>query len=364
MLLSVIIPAYNAQRYLEEAVRSVLDQTCETPKILIVNDGSEDRTGQIAAGLAREYPTVRVIHTQNGGAAHARNVGLAAATGAYVAFLDADDVWCAGAVDSETDRLLMSGSYDILSFGYINAEPGLCFGRFNPEEPGLLMNGEPDYNRAASRKSFCSYILRRSLLDTIRFPEGICYNEDTTFLFLATRAARNILRLDRYLFVYRNNIHSAMHASEDWRYILTDEIPAWNWAGKQAACEKDRQDCDGMIYSLMWEYVRLSAMWGAAASDLQEDVRQCLPFREVLNRFGSFWTRPETVDFHSCFSRDPKRLCRMCRMRGLLPRTARTLARKQPLRRLYLRMKYRTPLTGYVAGRNLCGRVDAERNVV
>lgn len=364
MLLSVIIPAYNAQSYLKEAVCSVLNQDCETPEILIINDGSTDCTGKIAEKLAEQNPAVRVFHTRNHGAAHARNLGLAAATGEYVAFLDADDVWCAGAVDRETEQLLASGSYDILSFGYINADPELCFGRCNPEEPGVLANGDPDYNRAASRKSFCSYILRRSLLNTVRFPEGIRYNEDTTFLFLATRGAKNILCIDRYLFIYRNHICSAMHVCADWRYILTDEIPAWDWARKRAACEKDRQDCDGMIYSLMWEYLRLSAMWGAEVSDLQKDVRECIPFQDTMTRFGSFWTRPEAVEFHADFSRDPKGLCQRYRMRGILPRTVRSLARRPYLRRLYLRMKYHTDLDGLAPHGNRGNRVDVRGNVV
>lgn len=349
MLLSVIIPAYNAQDCLDRAVRSILAQKGCATEIILIDDGSTDRTGQVADRLARMHPTVRVLHTENRGAACARNLGLDAASGDYVAFLDSDDLWCTDAVDETVAQLLSSGSYDILSFGYICADPMLRFGKLIPEENGLLVNGDPEYNQAASRKSFCSYMFRRSLLEQIRFPEGIRYNEDTTFLFLATRAAGNLYRLDRYLFVYRNNLHSALHASDDWRFILTDEIPAWDWAGDKASREKDRLDCHGMVYSLMWDYVRLSSMWGVDAMVLQKEVQHCAPYQAVLTRFGDFWIRPEGEEIHRRFLQDPQKLCRRYRMLGLFPKTARKLSRRIPLlRRLYFRLKYRTPLTGYV----------------
>lgn len=350
MLLSVIIPAYNAQRYLDAAVRSVLRQRCGEPEIIIVDDGSEDRTGQVADRLAREHSSVRVIHTENRGAARARNLGLDVASGDYVAFLDADDVWCADAIDGTVQHHLFSGLYDILSFGYIPAEPGLRFGRCIPETSGLLENNDPEYDRAASGKSFCSYIFRRSLMKDVRFPEGIRYNEDTTFLFLVTRKAKNILRIDKYLFIYRNQIHSAMHAPADWRYILTDEIPAWSWARQQVTLEKDRLICDGMVYDLMWDYLRRSALWGTPFRELQEDIRCCPSFQDTLTRLGSFWTRPEAVRFHNSFARAPQKLCRRYRLLGIFPKTARRLSRNRFFRTLYFLLKYRTPLRNYTDG--------------
>ena len=346
--LSVIIPAYNAERYLAAAVQSVLSQNCPAPEIIIVNDGSTDATGQIAQQLSLQHSTIRVIHSENRGAAHARNLGLDAACGRYVVFLDADDVWCLNAIDPSVEALLHTGQYDILSFGFVNAEPALQYGRLTPERSGCLQKENPEFNQAASRKSFCSYIFRRSLVGTIRFPDGIRYNEDTTFLFLVTRRARNLLQLDRYLFIYRNNLHSAMHAALDWRYILTDEIPAWYWARQQALPGRDQLDCDGMVYSLMQEYLRLSAMWGTSSATLLEDVRHCLPFREVMSRFGHFWTQAEAVAFYREFTQNPKRVCHRLRLHGVFHQTLRTVSRTAPVRRLYLRLKYRTPLTDLV----------------
>ena len=90
-MISVIIPAYNAAGTLPAAVESVLAQTVRELELIIVNDGSKDETLKIAEGYREKYSFIKVISRENGGAAAARNAGLAAAEGEYIAFLDADD---------------------------------------------------------------------------------------------------------------------------------------------------------------------------------------------------------------------------------------------------------------------------------
>jgi teichuronic acid biosynthesis glycosyltransferase TuaG len=91
---SVITPVWNAADTLEETVRSVQSQTWTEWEMLLVNDGSEDGSHVLAERLAREDPRVRLLGwSKNQGAAKARNAGIAAARGRYVAFLDADDLW-------------------------------------------------------------------------------------------------------------------------------------------------------------------------------------------------------------------------------------------------------------------------------
>lgn len=89
-LVSVIVPAFNAERYLGEALQSVLGQTYPHLEVLVVDDGSADRSVEIARGFGDR---VRVFTQANGGPAAARNRGLENAKGAYVSFLDADDTW-------------------------------------------------------------------------------------------------------------------------------------------------------------------------------------------------------------------------------------------------------------------------------
>lgn len=94
-LVSIVMPAYNAEGFLSDAVESVLAQTFEAWELVIVNDGSTDSTGAVADECARRDERVRAVHRPNGGVSRARNAGLALVDGdtSAVIFLDSDDVW-------------------------------------------------------------------------------------------------------------------------------------------------------------------------------------------------------------------------------------------------------------------------------
>jgi glycosyltransferase involved in cell wall biosynthesis len=89
LLVSVIIPAFNAEAFLQEAIESVLAQDYSPFELIVVDDGSTDSSGKIA----ESYPQVRCIRLSHGGVSAARNAGIAAAQGEFIAFLDADDIW-------------------------------------------------------------------------------------------------------------------------------------------------------------------------------------------------------------------------------------------------------------------------------
>lgn len=91
MLISVIIPVYNVEKYLRECLDSVLHQTYKKLEVILVDDGSTDGSGRICDEYAERYPYFRVIHKKNAGLGMARNSGLETATGEYVYFLDSDD---------------------------------------------------------------------------------------------------------------------------------------------------------------------------------------------------------------------------------------------------------------------------------
>lgn len=88
---SVVIPAYNASRFIREALSSVLEQTFPNYEVIIVNDGSTDNTKQIIENI--EDSRIQLYNIPNGGVSHARNFGISKAKGKYVAFLDSDDIW-------------------------------------------------------------------------------------------------------------------------------------------------------------------------------------------------------------------------------------------------------------------------------
>lgn len=88
---TVIVPAYNAEPYIEQCADSILHQTLNDMEVIFIDDGSTDRTGEIIDNLVKGYSNVRVIHQQNKGLYKTREIGLALATGDYVGWVDADD---------------------------------------------------------------------------------------------------------------------------------------------------------------------------------------------------------------------------------------------------------------------------------
>jgi glycosyltransferase involved in cell wall biosynthesis len=100
--ISVIIPVYNTEKYLAQAIKSVLDQTVQPDEIIVVDDGSTDKSVEVA----RQFlPKVKIITQQNKGAGTARNVGIKEASGAYLAFLDADDLWVENKLEQQLSYL-------------------------------------------------------------------------------------------------------------------------------------------------------------------------------------------------------------------------------------------------------------------
>ncbi len=91
--LSVIIPVYKVENYLNQCVDSVINQNLEDIEIILVDDGSPDNCPQICDDYAKKYSYIKVIHKKNGGQSSARNVGIAAAQGEYLIFMDSDDWW-------------------------------------------------------------------------------------------------------------------------------------------------------------------------------------------------------------------------------------------------------------------------------
>ena len=89
--ISVIVPVYNVEQYLERCVDSIINQTYKNLEIILVNDGSTDNSGQLCDELAKKDDRIRVIHKKNGGLSDARNVGIDVAEAELIGFIDSDD---------------------------------------------------------------------------------------------------------------------------------------------------------------------------------------------------------------------------------------------------------------------------------
>ena len=114
---SIILPIYNVEKYLEKCVNSVINQTYQNIEVILVDDGSKDSSGRICDKLVESDNRIKVIHKKNGGLASARNAGYEAATGEYIMYIDSDDC-----VKEETVKrcvdVIEKDKSDVVIFGY------------------------------------------------------------------------------------------------------------------------------------------------------------------------------------------------------------------------------------------------------
>lgn len=123
-LLSVIIPVYKVEDYLCQCVNSVIDQSFKDLQIILVNDGSPDNCPVICDEFASKDHRVKVIHKLNGGISDARNVGVLAATGEYILFLDSDDFWRHDDFLMKLSKVVLEQpELDVINFGWVKYYP-------------------------------------------------------------------------------------------------------------------------------------------------------------------------------------------------------------------------------------------------
>lgn len=115
--ISIVIPAYNVENYIEQCLLSVIKQTYKTLEIIVVDDGSKDKTGEIADKYAKIDDRIIVVHQNNGGLPNARNTGMKYAHGEYVMFLDSDD-WLEMTCCETAIREIQNENADIIFFEY------------------------------------------------------------------------------------------------------------------------------------------------------------------------------------------------------------------------------------------------------
>ncbi len=210
-LVSVIIPCFNAARFLPEAVASVRAQQYEPLEILVIDDGSTDDTARVAAGFGSE---IRYFRKENGGPASARNSGLREARGELIALLDADDQWPGNKLDLQVGRLLEDPNLDVAT------------GRIRYLElPGAM---KPDLrfeeaDQLAHIHLGAALYRRRAFEVAGFFDESLRFSEDQDWFLRAREAGLKIVILKDVTLLYR--LHgSNMTRGKDVRDFMMAQV--------------------------------------------------------------------------------------------------------------------------------------------
>ena len=167
-LITVVMPAYNAERYVLDALTSVTHQTWENLEIIVIDDGSKDSTFEVVRSHAKSDPRVRIIRQKNAGVSAARNAGLESAQGQYVAFLDADDVWKPEKLAAQMQVFLSKDDIGLVHTGVMDIDSA-----GNPSPPTESWEGvEGDAFRRLIRSNpiCCSSVMVRKELVRPPFP--------------------------------------------------------------------------------------------------------------------------------------------------------------------------------------------------
>lgn len=218
-IIHVVIPCYNVEKYLDQAVRSVLDQPCKDIDIVLVDDGSPGETPALCDAIAARESRVHAVHKPNGGVSSARNAGIEFVleryaddlAGRYIAFLDGDDCWESGFLSGEVEDLMHEG-HDLLGFQSCTCDPRMNRIGSPASLPEGVYEGGAENVWMHSTSHFGSMLYSCRLLKeyTIRFREGLRYSEDKIFSMTSLYLADRICLKNRLMYLYRIVSGSAM----------------------------------------------------------------------------------------------------------------------------------------------------------
>ena len=221
-LISVIVPVYRVEAYLDRCLRSITEQTYRNLEIILVDDGSPDRSGAICDAYAGKDSRVKVIHQENQGLSGARNTGIRAATGKYITFVDSDD-----AIHRDMVRYLLK-----LMKGH-HADLSACQKQLIREDSTRIRDDAAALNRVLEGTDACMDALVRSgdlevcawgklyrteMFREVEYPLGKYHEDVFTTYRLAAQCSRIAIG-SRKLYLYRQRGGSIMHESFSLKHL-------------------------------------------------------------------------------------------------------------------------------------------------
>lgn len=211
-LISIVIPVYNVEAYIEHCIHNILSQTYRNLEVIIVNDGSPDDSIKIAKELTKDDPRFIYIDKENGGQSDARNVGLDCASGDYIFFCDPDDFMFKKTIENLYYASALTNA-DIVVGSFCRFDEGMFYFYPFPKEELLHpvsskeaimgMDDEEDYT-LLRYSAVWGKLFKKNLFETIRFPKGK-YAEDQFIMWKLYLASKVIVRYQSDVYAYRVN---------------------------------------------------------------------------------------------------------------------------------------------------------------
>ena len=216
-LVSIVIPVYNGEKYIEECLNSLSKQSYENIEIIIINDGSTDSTWEILSCGKYFGDKYKLINSTNNGVSCARNIGIKKANGDYLLFLDVDDYLDSRAIETCVSECGYH-KCDLLRFSYRTTGNRNRRQRKNASKAEVKKSIFAQENKEELKTAFCTgklpsfgclFFIKRNLYKKVAFPEKVKYMEDFHYAMDLIDEANRILILDEPFYVYAQHGSSA-----------------------------------------------------------------------------------------------------------------------------------------------------------
>lgn len=346
-LISIIIPVYNCQKYVAEAINSILKQPCKDFEIIIVNDGSTDNSGAICKKFADSNKNIKYIQKENGGVSSTRNLGVKNANGSYIAFLDADDVWTKDFYDDELHNKIINEPSDIFRFGYITSDEHLKKGNIFDADNFKHNNFDSLWG------PFCTYFYsNKAICSNIKYDETKISNEDCTYCFMALCIAKKVCAINKKIFIYRNNPQSSTHKRISVNNIINNVVAVWrdslDWLSHNPLYSSPEAiaTCKTFIITYAFEYLREAAKRNCSYSEIMENLHQYVTDEELKNP-DNVYIDETTKDTQHRYFTDAEKLIKDLNKQYFKYKIYFWFKDNKLLRALYHKNKYKNNLSEY-----------------
>lgn len=217
-LISVIVPIYKVEKYLERCIRSIVTQTYENIEIILVDDGSPDNCPKLCDEWADKDSRIQVIHKPNGGLSDARNAGLKIATGVYVAFIDSDDYIHPQFIES-LYFIMKQQCADVVACGYKQVAED-CIPELKADIccEDIRIKQISEVTQAAVGVTAWCKLYKKTLFDKIQFPVGKIH-EDVGIWWELVYYAEKIVAISEQLYFYCENPASIMRKAYTMKHM-------------------------------------------------------------------------------------------------------------------------------------------------
>lgn len=256
LILSIIVPIYNVEKYLRKCIDSLLNQDLpkEQYEIILVDDGSPDKCGEIADEYALQHQNIRVIHQENGGLSAARNTGIDAAKGKYIQFVDSDDYLESNVLGRLVERV-QNDDLDVLRFNYQNVNE--LYEVFEPNKESRpymdysdsVCNGLIFLNERLGYACYAvQFLIKTELVKDCLFKEQILF-EDTQWTPRMLRNAQRVSSISKVIYNYLARDGSITKANDisKQRKLIESKLSLIEDLQKQMISCNDNRWYKGMI---------------------------------------------------------------------------------------------------------------------